>query len=100
MPTSDIQALRHVPNLPILYQEYLFICTSTAFCSPTPRDAYRVSYLSYTDNNVFSFGSVAIRVLMGIANGLSAVCDVVIVAALCYYLHSKRTGFRRYVSGQ
>lgn len=53
--------------------------------------------LSYTDDDVFSFGSLEIRMLMGFANGLSAVCDVVIVVALCYYLHSKRTGFRKYV---
>ncbi|PIL35023.1 hypothetical protein GSI_02810 [Ganoderma sinense ZZ0214-1] len=55
----------------------------------------RVSVHLYTDNNVFSFGSLEIRMLMGFANGLSALCDVVIVVALCCYLHSKRTGFKR-----
>lgn len=36
------------------------------------------------------------RLLTGIDNGLSVVCDIGIIASLCYYLHSKRTGFKRY----
>ncbi|KAI1792696.1 hypothetical protein LXA43DRAFT_1130257 [Ganoderma leucocontextum] len=33
--------------------------------------------------------------LTGIATGTSVVCDVAIVAALCYYLRSRKTGFKR-----
>ncbi len=54
--------------------------------------------IRYTDSIVFSLGTVKTRVLAGFANGLSAICDIVITTALCYYLHSRRTGFRRYVS--
>ncbi|KAI1782098.1 hypothetical protein LXA43DRAFT_1069331 [Ganoderma leucocontextum] len=50
----------------------------------------------YTDNDTFSFGSLKIRMLAGFANGLSAICDILITISLCYYLHSKRTGFKRY----
>ena len=35
--------------------------------------------------------------LVGTGNALSVVCDIIITAALSYYLHSKRTGFERYV---
>ena len=35
------------------------------------------------------------RIIAGIDNGMSVLCDVVIMASLCYYLHSRRTGFRR-----
>ena len=70
--------------------------SSSACLSPDERNLPGI-VLSYTDDDVFSFGSLEIRMLMGFANGLSALCDVVIVVALCYYLHSKRTGFRKYV---
>ena len=36
--------------------------------------------------------------LVGAANGLSVPCDVTITIGLSYYLNSKRTGFKRYVS--
>ncbi|PIL34889.1 hypothetical protein GSI_02676 [Ganoderma sinense ZZ0214-1] len=49
----------------------------------------------YSDNYIFSLGSIKCRILTGVADGLSVLCDVLIVAALSYYLHSKRTGFKR-----
>ncbi|KAI1789960.1 hypothetical protein LXA43DRAFT_1018703 [Ganoderma leucocontextum] len=49
----------------------------------------------YTDRYIFSLGSTETRILAGVVDGLSVICDVAIVAALCYYLHSKRTGFKR-----
>ena len=63
------------------------------FCN----SAHRVSLVRYTDRDTFSFGTLMIRMLAGFANGLSAVCDMLITVALCYYLHSKRTGFRKNV---
>ncbi|PIL34895.1 hypothetical protein GSI_02682 [Ganoderma sinense ZZ0214-1] len=38
--------------------------------------------------------SPEMRMLWGVSSGLSVVCDILIVAGLCYYLHSKRTGFK------
>ena len=35
------------------------------------------------------------RIIAGIDNGLSVICDIGIMTSLCYYLQSKRTGFRR-----
>ncbi|KAI1783577.1 hypothetical protein LXA43DRAFT_1131211 [Ganoderma leucocontextum] len=64
-----------------------------ALCSCGPGIA--ISVHLYTNNNVLSLGSVEIRVLAGFANGLSVICDVLIAAALTYYLNSKRTGFKR-----
>ena len=49
------------------------------------------------DTDIFSLGSTETRILVGFANGLSVLCDITIVGALCYYLSSKRTGFKRYV---
>ncbi|PIL28850.1 hypothetical protein GSI_08896 [Ganoderma sinense ZZ0214-1] len=55
----------------------------------------RVSVHLYTDSDIYSIGSLEIRILTGIAAGTSTVCDVAIVVALCYYLRSRRTGFPR-----
>ncbi|KAM5541173.1 hypothetical protein V8D89_005102 [Ganoderma adspersum] len=49
----------------------------------------------YKDRYIFSLGSTESRILTGVADGLSVLCDIIIVAALSYYLHSKRTGFKR-----
>ena len=53
--------------------------------------------LSFTHSDIFSLGSVEIRVLAGFTNGLSVVCDVLIAAGLCYYLNSGKSGFAKYV---
>ena len=50
---------------------------------------------SYQDNSITFFGSFEVRMLSGLSLGLSVICDVLIAAALSYYLHSKRTGFKR-----
>ena len=52
---------------------------------------------SYTEPNFFSLASREMLSLVGTGNALSVVCDIIITAALSYYLHSKRTGFERYV---
>ena len=52
---------------------------------------------SYKYPQVSSLASFEMRFLIGLSNGLSVPCDVLITAALSYYLHSKRTGFKRYV---
>ncbi|KAM5540773.1 hypothetical protein V8D89_005417 [Ganoderma adspersum] len=49
----------------------------------------------YQKPDNIAIASVEIRVLAGISTGLEAVCDIVILIALSYYLHSKRTGFKR-----
>ncbi|KAI1789959.1 hypothetical protein LXA43DRAFT_536913 [Ganoderma leucocontextum] len=49
----------------------------------------------YTDRYIFGLGSAESRILAGVVDGLSVICDVAIVVALSYYLHSKRTGFKR-----
>lgn len=46
-------------------------------------------------NILTSFSGLELQIVVGIANGLSVICDVVIVVALCYYLESKRTGLGR-----
>ena len=45
------------------------------------------------------FGSFEVRILSGFWLGWSDICDVLIAAALSYYLHSKKTGFKRCVIG-
>ena len=52
----------------------------------------------HTNNSVLSFASAEVRIVMGTSSGLGVLCDVIITASLCYYLHSSRTGFRRFVS--
>lgn len=54
-------------------------------------------YSRYTNPDFFSFASLEMLCLVGVGNGLSALCDVAIVIALSYYLNSKRTGFKRCV---
>ncbi|KAM5536926.1 hypothetical protein V8D89_009473 [Ganoderma adspersum] len=54
-----------------------------------------VSIRIYTDPNFFSLASREMLSLVGTGNALSVVCDIIITAALSYYLHSKRTGFER-----
>ena len=51
-------------------------------------------YFSF-DNELAQLRSVEDRILAAFASGMSVVCDIIIVAALCYYLNSKRTGFTR-----
>uniref|UniRef100_A0A5K1JZM5 Probable 3-oxoacyl-[acyl-carrier-protein] reductase oxidoreductase (EC) n=1 Tax=Ganoderma boninense TaxID=34458 RepID=A0A5K1JZM5_9APHY len=53
------------------------------------------SRASYMDTYIFSLGSTKSRILTGVVDGLSVLCDMIIVIALSYYLHSKRTGFKR-----
>ncbi|PIL34891.1 hypothetical protein GSI_02678 [Ganoderma sinense ZZ0214-1] len=54
-----------------------------------------VSLHMYTDSYIFSLATVNMRIIAGIDNGTSVICDIVIMVSLCYYLHSRRTGFRR-----
>ena len=55
-------------------------------------------YSRYENPGLVALSSVELRVLEGVSSGLAVVCDVVILVALSYCLHSKRTGFKRYVS--
>ncbi|KAM5536898.1 hypothetical protein V8D89_009445 [Ganoderma adspersum] len=48
----------------------------------------------HTNNSVLSFASAEVRIVMGTSSGLGVLCDIIITASLCYYLHSSRTGFR------
>ncbi|KAI1783575.1 hypothetical protein LXA43DRAFT_321838 [Ganoderma leucocontextum] len=64
-----------------------------AVCSCGSGMAISVNLYTHTDN--LFLGSVEIRILSGLANGLSIICDVLIAASLSYYLHSKKTGFKR-----
>ncbi|KAM5541168.1 hypothetical protein V8D89_005097 [Ganoderma adspersum] len=57
--------------------------------------SFFISLHMYIDNFIFSLATVNMRIIAGIDNGMSVICDVVIMASLCYYLHSRRTGFRR-----
>lgn len=41
------------------------------------------------------FGSFEVRMLSAFWLGFSVICDVLIAAALSYYLNSKKTGFKR-----
>ncbi|PIL35067.1 hypothetical protein GSI_02855 [Ganoderma sinense ZZ0214-1] len=66
-----------------------------AFGSFGPGIVLSVKLYTHRLDIILQASSVEGRTLGGIANGMSAVCDVVITASLCYYLHSKRTGFKR-----
>lgn len=59
--------------------------------------SHRPTSIRQAHSDLYYLGSLETRVLAGFANGLSVVCDIVIAASLTYYLHYKRTGFRRYV---
>ena len=50
----------------------------------------------YYNRGIAVLSSPEIQILGGIASSLSVICDIIIVAVLCYYLNSKRTGFKRY----
>lgn len=54
-----------------------------------------IAVYNYRNPDFSSFASLDLRCLVGVANGLSVLCDVIIAVALSYYLHSKRTGFKR-----
>ena len=56
-----------------------------------------LTFSRYTDNFIFSLATIKMRIIAGIDNGMSVICDIVIMGSLCYYLHSRRTGFRRRV---
>ncbi|KAM5536927.1 hypothetical protein V8D89_009474 [Ganoderma adspersum] len=49
----------------------------------------------YTNPDFFSLASREMLCLVGAGNGSSVLCDIIITAALLYYLNSKRTGFKR-----
>ncbi len=56
----------------------------------------RHPFTSCTDRYIFSLTSTEALILAGVSDGLSVLCDILIVPALSYYLYSKRTGFKRY----
>ena len=58
-----------------------------------------MTLISHAHSDIYYLGSLETRILAGFANGLSVVCDIVIAASLTYYLHYKRTGFKRHVQG-
>ncbi|KAM5546002.1 hypothetical protein V8D89_000128 [Ganoderma adspersum] len=49
----------------------------------------------FANKDIFTLGSDYIRILSGFANGLAAVCNIVIAAGLCWYLQTGRTGYKR-----
>ncbi|KAM5541163.1 hypothetical protein V8D89_005092 [Ganoderma adspersum] len=53
-----------------------------------------VSWVILSSDQITALSSFRMRTLWGLTSGLSMLCDILIVAGLCYYLHSKRTGFR------
>ncbi|PIL34942.1 hypothetical protein GSI_02729 [Ganoderma sinense ZZ0214-1] len=64
-----------------------------ALCSCGPGIAISINL--HTHSDIYYLGSLETRILAGFANGLSVICDIVIAAALTYYLHYKRTGFKK-----
>ncbi|KAM5541171.1 hypothetical protein V8D89_005100 [Ganoderma adspersum] len=54
-----------------------------------------ISEHMYYNREIAVLSSPEIQILGGIASSLSVICDIIIVAGLCYYLNSKRTGFKR-----
>ncbi|KAI9070307.1 hypothetical protein FKP32DRAFT_1753405 [Trametes sanguinea] len=47
------------------------------------------------DPSVFVFGTVRARVLIGVCNGCSSLCDALIAGGLCYFLHTGRSGIKQ-----
>ncbi|KAI0767689.1 hypothetical protein C8Q74DRAFT_971679 [Fomes fomentarius] len=66
---------------------------SLSLCALGPGIALTVHLFTHTD--IFSLGSIEIRILAGFANGLSAICDIVVAAGLCIYLRAGKSGFSR-----
>ena len=56
----------------------------------------QLCFSRYYNRGIAVLSSPEIQILGGIASSLSVICDIIIVAGLCYYLNSKRTGFKRY----
>ncbi|KAI1789990.1 hypothetical protein LXA43DRAFT_1095894 [Ganoderma leucocontextum] len=52
-------------------------------------------YCLWFHSDITYFNLLSTRILGGLASGLGVLCDIFIVLALCYYLNSKRTGFKR-----
>ncbi|CDO77359.1 hypothetical protein BN946_scf184787.g8 [Trametes cinnabarina] len=45
--------------------------------------------------SVFTFGTTKARILIGVCNGCSSLCDILIASGLCYYLHTGRSGVKQ-----
>ncbi|PIL28635.1 hypothetical protein GSI_08677 [Ganoderma sinense ZZ0214-1] len=45
-------------------------------------------------NSLFNLGLLRVRVVASLANGLGAICDILIASGLCWYLHLGRSGFK------
>ncbi|KAI0708473.1 hypothetical protein C8Q76DRAFT_799731 [Earliella scabrosa] len=46
-----------------------------------------------TNPDPFSLGTVPVLIMSGFADGLSAICDLLIAGSLCYYLRAGKSGF-------
>ncbi|PIL34892.1 hypothetical protein GSI_02679 [Ganoderma sinense ZZ0214-1] len=49
----------------------------------------------YIDSYIISLATVRMRIIASTGSVLSMICDITLMISLCYYLHSKRTGFRK-----
>ncbi|KAI1793342.1 hypothetical protein LXA43DRAFT_1092886 [Ganoderma leucocontextum] len=45
-------------------------------------------------SSLFHLATTKVRIIASLANGLSAICDILIALGLCYYLHISRSGFK------
>ncbi|OSC99241.1 hypothetical protein PYCCODRAFT_1479940 [Trametes coccinea BRFM310] len=45
--------------------------------------------------SVFVFSTVKARILIGVCNGCSSLCDALIAGGLCYFLHTGRSGVKQ-----
>ena len=54
-------------------------------------------HCSLDANSLFNLGLLRVRVVASLANGLSAICDILIASGLCWYLHIGRSGFKQCV---
>lgn len=68
---------------------------SSSLCEPSVKSTLKYLHPSFVNKDIFTLGSDYIRILSGFANGLAAVCDILIAAGLCWYLQTGRTGYKR-----
>ena len=49
----------------------------------------------FVDKDLFNLGSEKVRILAGLTNGFSFLCDVTIAFSFCYFLAAQRSGMKR-----
>ena len=84
---NDVDSLMNIRDCSVLVRPTSFKA------SIKPHYAY-LACISLNVNSLFDLGSLRVRIVAGLGNGLSALCDILIALGLCFHLHTSRSGFK------